>query len=292
MSRLALGTVQFGLKYGVANSAGKVSSDELVRILKTAREHDVDTLDTAIAYGDAEQSLGTAGVDGFQIVTKLPPLPQDVPDLRGWVVSEIEGSLVRLKVPSVDAVLLHRSQDIIGAHFEAYQAGLADLKERGLCKAAGISIYAPSELETIWAHASGWRPELIQAPYNVIDRRLLTSGWLQRLSDSGVRVHTRSAFLQGLLLMPADKRPAYFAPWAELLNRWTNWCQEKNISPLIAALHFAVSEPRLEKVVVGVESASQLSEIIAGLNIATSTPVPDIADETLDLIDPSRWKLS
>jgi aryl-alcohol dehydrogenase-like predicted oxidoreductase len=187
---------------------------------------------------------------------------------------------------------LHRSQDIIGEHFEAYQAGLADLRERGLCKAAGVSIYAPVELENIWAHSSGWRPELIQAPYNIIDRRLLTSGWLARLSDSGVRVHTRSAFLQGLLLMAAEKRPGYFAPWTELLNRWSTWCENQNISPLIAALHFAVSETRLEKVVVGVESASQLAEIVAGLKLNPAASAPDIASEALDLIDPSRWKLS
>ena len=292
MSRLALGTVQFGLKYGVANSTGKVSPDEVSRILETARKFDIDTLDTAIAYGDAEQALGSAGVDGFHVVTKLPALPAGVTDLRSWVVSEIEGSLVRLKVSSVDAVLLHRSQDIIGPYFEAYQAGFADLKDRGLCKTAGVSIYAPAELETIWAHPSGWRPELIQAPYNIIDRRLLTSGWLDRLSDAGVRVHTRSAFLQGLLLMAPDKRPAYFAPWADLLNRWSNWCEDQNISPLIAALNFAVSEPRLEKVVVGVESASQLAEIIAGLKEKPSISAPDIASEALDLIDPSHWKLS
>ena len=292
MSRLALGTVQFGLKYGVANSAGKVSPEDVIRILDTARKHDVRTLDTAIAYGDAEQALGTAGVNDFQIVTKLPPLPQGMSDLRRWVVSEIEGSLVRLKVPFVDAVLLHRSQDIVGEHFEAYQAGLADLKERGLCKAAGVSIYAPAELETIWAHASGWRPELIQAPYNIIDRRLLTSGWLDRLSDAGIRVHTRSAFLQGLLLMSPEKRPAYFAPWTDLLHRWSTWCEDQNIRPLIAALHFAVSEPRLEKVVVGVESASQLAEIVAGLKVDNPMSAPDIASEALDLIDPSRWKLS
>jgi aryl-alcohol dehydrogenase-like predicted oxidoreductase len=292
MSRLALGTVQFGLTYGVANSAGKVNPEEVIRILKTARDHGVDTLDTAIAYGDAEQALGTAGVDGFHIVTKLPPLPEGVTDLRRWVVCEIEGSLQRLQVPSVDAVLLHRSQDIIGPHFEAYQAGLADLKERGLCRATGVSIYAPSELETIWAHISGWRPDLVQAPYNVLDRRLLTSGWLDHLSQAGVRVHVRSAFLQGLLLMAADKRPAYFTPWAELLDEWSRFCEEQTVSPLIAALTFAVSEKRLEKVVVGVDSATQLAEIIAGLAVNAALPVPDVACDTLDLIDPSRWKLS
>lgn len=290
MNKLALGTVQFGMKYGVANAGERVSMAELTAILDAARAHGIDTLDTAVAYGDAEVNLGAAGTGDFRIVTKLPPLAPHVTDIRGWVAANIRASLARLKRPAVDAVLLHRSQEVIGQHAQAFQAGLADLKEEGLCAATGVSIYAPAELDAIWAHGSGWRPELIQAPYNVIDRRLATSGWLDRLSDSGIRIHTRSAFLQGLLLMSADKRPAYFSPFAALLDRWREWCGAQGIAPLAAALNFVCAEPRIEKAVIGVDTAAQLAEIATGLAGSKASAPQDIASEDLALIDPSRWK--
>jgi aryl-alcohol dehydrogenase-like predicted oxidoreductase len=292
MAEIALGTVQFGLKYGVANTGERVSPDEVRSILDAARTCGVDTLDTAIAYGDAEANLGAAGTDGFQIVTKLAPLPGEIEDVRSWVISSIHGSLERLNRKSVDAVLLHRSQEVIGQHWKAYQAALEEIKMLGLCSATGVSIYAPDELETIWEHPSGWKPELIQAPYNVLDRRLSASGWLDRLNDCGIRVHTRSAFLQGLLLMPSEKRPAYFADFSTLLDRWQDWCRAAGKSRLSAALGFVCAEPRIEKVVLGVDSASQLVEIAAAIGASGPEVPADLVSDDLALIDPSRWRLS
>ncbi|QFY62025.1 aldo/keto reductase [Rhizobium grahamii] len=292
MSKLALGTVQFGMKYGVANAGERVSTAELDAIIATAREHGIDTLDTAIAYGDAEANLGAANTGDFRIVTKLPPFPADVADVRSWITANIRASLGRLRRPSVDAVLLHRSHEIIGRHAEAYRAGLADLKTAGLCAAVGVSIYAPAELQAIWSDGAGWKPELIQAPYNVLDRRLDTSGWLDRLADAGVRVHTRSAFLQGLLLMPADKRPAYFTPFAALLDRWRDWCIAQDTQPLAEALCFVCGDARIEKAVIGADTAVQLRQIVAGLSGNHADVPADLWSEELALIDPSQWKIA
>lgn len=292
MSKLALGTVQFGMKYGVANAGKRVSMTELKAILNTARDCAIDTLDTAIAYGDAETNLGRAGTEDLHIVTKLPPLPAGVTNVREWITTSILASLDRLKRPAVDAVLLHRSHEIIGEHARAYQEGLSDLKEQGLCTAVGVSVYAPGELEAIWSDTSGWKPGLIQAPYNVLDQRLATSGWLDRLADSGVRVHTRSAFLQGLLLMPSEKRPAYFSPFAPALDRWSTWCATHDVEPLAAALNFVCAENRIEKAVIGVDTAAQLREVVAKLaNKHVDTP-SNLMNEDLALIDPSLWKIA
>lgn len=292
MSKLALGTAQFGMRYGVANVAGQVSRHELYSILSAARSYGIDALDTAIAYGVAEENLGTAGTEDFRIVTKIPPLSDQVSDIRSWIVANIRSSLVRLNRSSVDAVLLHRSNEIIGKEADAYRAGLADLKEQGLCTAVGISIYDPTELEAIWCDSSGWKPDLVQAPYNVIDRRLDSSGWLNRLSDAGVRVHIRSVFLQGLLLLPANKRPSYFTPFATLLDRWHDWCIAEGIAPLEAALRFVCLDSRIEKAVVGTDTVVQLSEIVAAVS-GRLTNVPHwLSSENVGLIDPSQWKLA
>src|SRR4051812_31651776 len=102
MSRLALGTVQFGLKYGVANQSGQVSAADIAAILTQARSAGLDTLDTAIGYGDSETRLGESGVQGWQVITKLPPLPADISDVAGWIGSHLAASRQRLRIDALD----------------------------------------------------------------------------------------------------------------------------------------------------------------------------------------------
>lgn len=290
MDNIALGTAQFGIRYGVSNVSGQVSVDEIFTILEIARDKKINTLDTAIAYGEAETVLGQVNSADFSIITKLPSKPEGETDVRAWVSASIQGSLQRLKRESVDAVLLHRSQEIIGADWAAYQAALLELKDRGLCKAVGVSIYAPGDLDAIWQHSSCWRPDIVQAPYNILDRRMKTSGWMSRLQDNGIRLHTRSAFLQGLLLMPPENRPSYFSPYSETLSTWDEWCRCHGQTPLSAALGFVCQDRQIEKVVLGVDSARHLSEIIAAADRAVANAPDNLATENLALIDPSRWK--
>src|SRR4051812_2125353 len=118
-ARLALGTVQFGLSYGVANRAGKVTAGEARTIIENAQAAGIDTLDTAIAYGDSEQRLGEIGVQRFRIISKLPGMPEDLPDVKRWVENNVAGSLQRLGVRKLYALLLHRSADLQHPHGEA-----------------------------------------------------------------------------------------------------------------------------------------------------------------------------
>jgi hypothetical protein len=287
VARLALGTAQFGLNYGIANRSGRISQDEVSDILKRAAAAGIDTLDTAVAYGESELSLGRAGVSGWRVVTKLPPLPHDVAGVERWIHSQIEGSLQRLGIAQLDAVLLHRPADLLGAHGAEYRLALDAAKRAGLARTLGVSIYGPEEMDSLW---EVWRPELVQAPCNVLDRRLIHSGWLERLGNAQVRVHLRSAFLQGLLLMKSEDRPSAFMPWKRLLDRWATWCKENQVAPLHGALAFVCGLPGVERFVIGVDSAAHLQEIL-GLE-PTPAPVPpeDMYCDDKELIDPSRWR--
>lgn len=286
--KLGIGTVQFGLRYGVANSTGQAPPAEAARILARAARAGVTALDTAIAYGNSEEVLGAIGVSGWEIVTKLPPLPDGIEDCKGWVHDEALGSLRRLKVSRLDGLLLHRPADLLGVHGPAYRDALADLQRNGSVRDVGVSIYRPDELEALWPV---FRPQLVQAPLSVIDRRLETSGWLSRLAGEGVRVHTRSAFLQGLLLMPAEKLPAYFQPWAGLLDGWLQWCAQAHATPLAAALQFCLQQPHVERVVTGVDSLDQLEDILAAARVPVPLPPAALACEDGALIEPPQWKL-
>jgi len=190
-SRLAIGTAQFGLDYGINNVQGQVTLENATTILREARFHGLDTIDTAIAYGTSEQRLGQIGLDSWKVVTKLPPVPADCPDVREWVVSAVQQSLIRLKIDRVYGLLLHQPSQLLEQHGELIYRTLLQLKRDGLADKIGISIYDPAELEPI---LSRHPLDLVQSPFNILDRRLQNSGWMERLQDLGVELHVRFRF--------------------------------------------------------------------------------------------------
>ena len=129
-----MGTVQFGMPYGVANKGGQVSAAEAARVIATAREASIDTIDTAIGYGHSERYLGQIGMTGFRVVTKLPALPHDVDDVANWAKAQIDASLARLNVRQLYGVLLHRPSELLGPKGLHLFAALCRLKERIWCK--------------------------------------------------------------------------------------------------------------------------------------------------------------
>ncbi|CAM5523207.1 aldo/keto reductase [Eoetvoesiella caeni] len=288
-SKLALGTAQFGLAYGVANRSGQVATVDVETILLQAAAAKIDTLDTAIAYGNSENVLGHAGVAGWRVVTKLPSVPLDVPNIADWVYGEVRASLGRLNIEQLDGLLLHQPADILGQRGSEYGEALQNLKADGLVAGVGFSIYDPIELERLW---QAFKPDIVQAPLNVLDRRLIASGWLARLVAAGVRVHTRSTFLQGLLLMSKETRPQYFCRWNALLDGWFDWCKDLALSPQQVALGFVLAQPGIERIIIGVDSTAQLLALIDAERVRV-TGLPDhIQSYDAALINPSNWVLN
>lgn len=286
VNRIVLGTAQFGLDYGIANRAGRLSDDQACSILDAARAAGIDALDTAPVYGDAEQRLGDLGVGGWRIITKIPPLPEGCADATDWLIQTVEGSLRRLRVSRVAAVLLHRSQDLIESQSDQLYRGLVAIKRGGLAQQIGVSIYGPDQLDALDGRYS---LDIVQAPLNVVDRRLVESGWLDRLAATGVEVDARSVFLQGLLLMNAESRPRYFERWSSLWLRWHEWLRSTGLRPVDACLRYALSFPTIARVVVGVDSLEQLRDVL-GASRGALPALPDLGPADPDLVDPSRWR--
>lgn len=284
--RLALGTVQFGLSYGIANQAGQVTRPEVRKMLQLAAANGIDMLDTAIAYGESETCMGAVGTQGFKLITKLPALPDDCADVSAWVLQQVAASLTRLGVNAVYGLLLHRSEQLLGPHGATLYQALQELKDNGHVQKLGVSIYSPNELEALTPQ---YRFDLVQAPFNLVDRRLHTTGWLQRLKQEGVEIHTRSAFLQGLLLMPQAAIPTQFASWNELWRRWHQWLEDHDVSAVQACLAYPLSFPEIDRVIVGADSASQLAQNISAANRALQVNLPELQCEEESLINPANW---
>jgi len=286
IKKLSIGTAQFGLSYGVANNLGKIELSEASKILYLASDNGLESLDTAIAYGDSEEILGKIGVSGWRITTKLPCISEDCVDIDGWVKSSIEHSLRNLNVTHLHSVLLHHPQDIFGPCGIELVKSLETIKSQKMIGKIGISIYDPSELRDLFELYSF---DVVQAPLNILDQRLVNSGWLGALKKMGVEVQVRSAFLQGLLLMPASLRPDKFSIWNEVWNTWDRWLLDSNIRPLEACLGYVNSIVGVDKIVIGVDGVKHLSEIL-GVDTGLLFKLPDwpkLADTRI--INPATW---
>jgi len=284
--RLALGTVQFGLPYGVANQTGQVLRLEAKEMLELARNSGMKMLDTAKGYGDSEECLGELGSRGFDIVTKFPVTLDGCTDIGGLIQAEVEDSCARLKVGKIYGLLLHHSASLLGSNGKELVRALEDMKHKGLVEKVGISIYSPDELELVY---QSFFPDIVQAPFNLIDRSLHTSGWMDRLKERGVEIHIRSVFLQGLLLMDREDIPSKFEPWQELWNTWHEWLKERDRSALQICLAFALHFPEIDRILVGADCSSQLQEIIDGAKAGYTGDFPEIESDDQSLINPSLW---
>ena len=288
--KLALGTAQFGLNYGLSNTSGQVKLPEVKSILEEAKKYNIDTLDTAIAYGNSESILGEIGVDKFNVITKLPPIPKDKSDIDLWVNNQVKLSLKKMHLDSVSGLLLHRSADLFETPNRQLFDSLCKLRDNGIVNKIGVSIYNPNELETL--EECGIKIDIIQAPFNILDRRLESSGWLNKLSKAGVELHSRSVFLQGLLLQEKGQRNPYFNKWNYYFKNFEEWVNDTGQTPLGAALNFPYSYEKINKIIVGVQNKFQLTEILTSISQDSQFSIPNELkiDDPL-LINPVNWKL-
>lgn len=283
--KLVIGTAQFGFKYGIANKKGIVSLEEGGIILEYAKENGVNMLDTSFGYGDSESKLGVIGVSEWQVVTKIVRVSEDK-DIASQVEKNIHLSLNRLKINSLYGVLFHNPDQLLGqSGFEVYSA-LQKLKEEGIIGKIGISVYSTDELESL---ISNFDFDIVQAPFNLFDRRLSETGWLTKLASANIEVHIRSVFLQGLLLMHPADRPTKFGRWNKLWAAYDNWLLENNITALQACLNYVLDNPKINKCLVGIDSLENIQEIISAVN--TEIPVlPEYLNcNDLELINPHLW---
>jgi len=289
-NRIAIGTVQFGLDYGVANKHGQVSISEADEILKYADKIGIDTLDTSISYGASEESLGNVGVGNFKVVTKLPPIPPSVKNVNKWVYNQMQSSLTRMNLQAAYGLLVHDTSQLFSPNGAKLAEAILSLKRQGLVHKIGVSVYSPDEVAPVLKKL---QIDIMQFPFNVFDRRMLTTGWLQRLNDDGIEIHARSVFLQGLLLLPMNQIPHNFNKWNKLISFWHEWLQEQSLTALETCLHYPLSLPQIDRVIVGVDCNLQLKQIIEACDVQNKQFIfPNISCDDELLLNPSNWPIS
>lgn len=290
MNKLAIGTAQFGMDYGIGSSPGKVSINEVKKILEYAKSTNIDMLDTASAYGKSEKTLGELNVDEFKVITKTRHfnVPKITDDDVNLLNRDFDKSLKDLKLESVYGLLIHNADDLMKPGASKIIEFLQNLKKINKIKKIGVSIYENKHLSFV---LENFDIDLVQLPLNIFDRRLIDNGMLKLLSQEGLEVHARSIFLQGLILMENSSRPRKFDRWDSLWKAWSEWLNDHQISPLEASIRYAMSFSEISKVLVGIDSVNQLMEI---MNAASGVlpPIPNelYTDDSL-LLNPSNWDL-
>ncbi|MEM5513639.1 aldo/keto reductase [Pseudoalteromonas sp. AS84] len=327
---LALGTVQFGLDYGISNTQGQVNKTEVFDILTQAKHLGINTLDCAGAYGNSEHLLGeifneSKLSEDFNIISKIPALN----NVQHSIETAFFRSLAHLQQQQIETLLFHHSDNLLyhPKKDSLFKQALS-LKSQGLIKRIGVSVYTPEQLKTIASH---YPIEVVQAPINVFDQRFIATDVIEFCQQKNIVLHARSLFLQGLLFIDQDKIAPYFRPYQQKLNDFAALAQHLNCTKVTLALAMLVngspnSAPAsranitaqkshtniqqnvnnkvpkqinksiIEKLVVGVCNTQQLRDIVEAYKLAkelsiSKTELLALADERLGFINPSLWSV-
>lgn len=291
--RLGLGTVQFGLEYGISNREGQTSEAEAARIVTAAAEHGIRVIDTAVLYGTSEGVLGSVlpRHNRFKVVTKTVRF--DAAEIKPSDADRLEtgfrASLARLGCDSIYGLLAHNVEDLLTTGGEFLVERLYDLKRRGLVEKVGASVYDAGQIKALLAR---FPIDLLQLPVNVLDQRLIVNGTLADLKRRGIEVHARSAFLQGLLLMPLAEIHPYFAPIQQQIVAYRAFIAELGLTPQEAALGFLETRDDIDVIICGVNTRQQLLELCAAARPLVEVDFSRFALTDDAMLNPSRWRLT
>ncbi len=292
MSKLCLGTVQLGMKYGVNNELGRQpTEEERFAVLRAAKKGGIDFLDTASVYGEAETLLGHFGIEqaGFQVISKLRPWGSGVSE-KDAVRLEIEASLQRLNIKRLYGYMLHRAEDMKN---EEVVQEMIMVKEEGYTEYIGVSIYEPEEALRV-VQSGIW--DMIQIPYNVLDQRLDETDFFELAKKNHVKVFARSAFLQGLLLMAPEQLPPHLQKARPYIEKFRQIVAKNHYVAEEGAMLYSYCHPGIDYVVFGVDTEAQL---IKNLEICEKSEICNSCWKELhgafvnvprEIVVPSLWR--
>ena len=264
-SKIGLGTAQFGMNYGVFNKTGQTPADEVERILELAKQEEILLLDSASAYGSAEDVLGQNDLQQFQVVSKFLP-----PSTGESITFQLSRSLERFRLKYLYAYLAHRPLELLDSPEQWDE--LKELKEHKKVAKIGFSLNDPNEVQRLLN--AGFYPDLVQVPYNYFDRRF--ENLMKELKKDGCEIHVRSVFLQGLFFEDPESLESFF----DVVKRDLMELQKRENTLAGSLLNFALEKPFIDKVIVGVQNKEQLQQNLNSLDLSPALPelskrVPD-----------------
>ena len=287
-SKLILGTVQFGLNYGINNTAGKPSKENIKSILDSAYNSGIQLLDTAEGYGDSQNKIGeyhNNSTNKFNVITKFSS------NAEGFSLNIIERVHNNLKILDVDKLYCYmfHSFDDFKKYFEKYRKDLLILKRDGIINNIGVSLYSNDELESVLKFNE---ITLVQLPFNLLDNNNKRGNIIKKAKAKGIEIHTRSAFLQGLFFKNTSEFSVKIKPLEPYLNLLNDLCDEDyKMNDL--ALNYVCNQKNIDKVLIGVDNVQQLESNILSekkhIEKELTKNIEAIDVKETKLLNPSNW---
>ena len=285
ISKIGIGTLQWGLKYGIANKEGKLSNNEIKRIKEIAIKNNINFIDTAHAYGNCEKRIGDLNFKTFNLITKLPATKPHS-NTSKWVNDSLKNSLKKLKTSSLYCLHVHNTKYLFGRSGPQIYRSLINAKRKGLIKKIGVSIYTVQELNKI---LKNYKIDLVLLPFNIFDQRTIKTKTLKKLKKLNIEVHARSVFLQGLLTMSKKEIPNQFSKYKKYFDNFSKISKKLKKSKIEICLKYALSNSLIDKVILGVDSSKQFKDLISKSGYIKLNTKKIDASKEIDLINPSKW---
>ena len=289
--KLILGTVQFGLHYGINNTIGRLSEDQVFELLETAYELGIRTLDTAEAYGNAHSIISNFHKQSekrFNIISKYSSSNIEYPD---DLISRIQVHCLNFNVNYLEGYMFHSFKDF-RININKDPKVLDKIKCSGLVQKIGVSVYSNGEIEELLNYKD---IGLIQLPFNLFDNEYQRKDILEKAKKRNIEIHTRSAFLQGLFFKDVNTLNNKLLPLKKDLNNLSLLSKNSDIALADLALNYPLNKSYIDKILIGVDSLEQLKNNIKATENEFDKSIYEKIDciqiKNTKLLNPSNWKI-
>lgn len=281
-NRIVIGSANFTQKYGADST--KINSYEIKKILNLAKNNNIYNIDTAEAYLKDKKI--------FKKINKKFKFSSKITLNSKWTSLEfcqkkLEEHFNNLNAKKIQTLLIHNVEILFTKNRVKIFKNLEELKKKKYFKKIGLSIYDTHNLNFL---ISNFDLDVVQCPYNILDKRILTSGWFDKLNNQGIETHIRSIFLQGLLVNKLVYKKKYFNKWQQKIYKWFKWLEVNNISPIDYCLSDLLYCD-FDKIIIGINNFDSLKEIINFKKIDINR-MKNLKISDNRLIDPRKWKLN
>ncbi len=285
-SKIIIGTANFEKKYGIYPRRKNFKNSELIRIISNARRNSVEKIDTAFSYY-TDDKLKKLHLRDWKITTKIPIIKSNK-NIKKFIFNNVEKSIKKLKITRFDTILIHDTSQLFSNKGNEILESFESLKASGLTDKIGYSVYYPDELRNL---IKIFKPDTVQIPYSIADRRFEKNNFLKKIKNLGIKVEARSIFLKGLLLLSSLNRPFYFNKWKKELSMWDIYIHNNQLDRIQVCLDFINSNKEIDNFIIGFDSLDQFNEILEKNKTKKTKNFYNFKFLDEKILIPSNWKI-
>jgi len=285
-NKIILGSANFDQKYGISRNF--ILKSEIKKLFKSAKKNKITTVDTSPSYNKSEKIIGSLNEKNFKIISKTFVVPKNLErkKIKSWMKKKSIISLKNLKIKKFECLLIHDANSLLGKNGNEIYEGIKEIKKSKLTNKIGVSIY---DFYILGKILKKFKFDTIQAPYNILDQRLVKTGWLKKLKRKKIEIHVRSIFLQGILLLKPNQLPNKLKKLKKSWFIWEQWLKRNKFNPMQVCMSFVFQQRQINGFVVGFNNVNQLNQILKFRRLKNNFSIPNLGINNKNLIDPRKW---